>query len=444
MSLYYSFKSMLKKYTNASTVLIMCSVAALILANSPIKEQFLAFWQSNMSLSVGEFNLFSHNGHDMTLAQVINDFLMALFFLSVGLEIKRELLVGELSSTKKAMLPIIGALGGMIIPVLLFYITCPDNADMQRGMAIPMATDIAFSLGVLSLFGTRVSSGLKIFLAALAVADDLGGIIVIALFYSSEIAINYLLFAIVCIAILIVGNMRKIMKKRFYLIIGLALWYAMLNSGIHATIAGVVIAFCVPASLRKNSSRYIDRIKENINQLNAIETTGKYNTAILSKLEINKLKSIESAADKLISPLQDLEDKLTPIIGYFVIPLFALANVGIDLSAMDMGSLFNGVGMAVVIGLVVGKFVGVYSFSWVAIKLKIVRLPKGADWKSFAAVCMLCGIGLTVSIFIADLSYAAIKGTSLLNEAKLGILCGSIISAILGCILLNKYLPKEK
>ncbi|MBR2318376.1 MAG: Na+/H+ antiporter NhaA [Bacteroidaceae bacterium] len=444
MSLYYSFKSMLKKYTNASTVLIMCSVAALILANSPIKEQFLAFWQSNMSLSVGEFNLFSHNGHDMTLAQVINDFLMALFFLSVGLEIKRELLVGELSSTKKAMLPIIGALGGMIIPVLLFYITCPDNADMQRGMAIPMATDIAFSLGVLSLFGTRVSSGLKIFLAALAVADDLGGIIVIALFYSSEIAINYLLFAIVCIAILIVGNMRKIMKKRFYLIIGLALWYAMLNSGIHATIAGVVIAFCVPASLRKNSSRYIDRIKENINQLNAIETTGKYNTSILSKLEINKLKSIESAADKLISPLQDLEDKLTPIIGYFVIPLFALANVGIDLSAMDMGSLFNGVGMAVVIGLVVGKFVGVFSFSWVAIKLKIVRLPKGADWKSFAAVCMLCGIGLTVSIFIADLSYAAIEGTSLLNEAKLGILCGSIISAILGCILLNKYLPKEK
>lgn len=444
MSLYYSFKSMLKKYANASTVLIMCSVAALILANSPIKEQFLAFWQSNMSLSVGEFNLFSHNGHDMTLAQVINDFLMALFFLSVGLEIKRELLVGELSSTKKAMLPIIGALGGMIIPVLLFYITCPDNADMQRGMAIPMATDIAFSLGVLSLFGTRVSSGLKIFLAALAVADDLGGIIVIALFYSSEIAINYLLFAIVCIAILIVGNMRKIMKKRFYLIIGLALWYAMLNSGIHATIAGVVVALCIPASLRKNSSRYIDRIKENINQLNAIETTGKYNTAILSKLEINKLKSIESAADKLISPLQDLEDKLTPIIGYFVIPLFALANVGIDLSAMDMGSLFNGVGMAVVIGLVVGKFVGVFSFSWVAIKLKIVRLPKGADWKSFAAVCMLCGIGLTVSIFIADLSYAAIEGTSLLNEAKLGILCGSIISAILGCILLNKYLPKEK
>lgn len=444
MPFYYSFKSMLKKYVNTSAVLIICTVVALALANSPVKNEFLTFWQREMTLSIGDFNFFSHNGHNMTLIQVINDFLMALFFLSVGLEIKREILVGELSSPQKAMLPIIGAFGGMIVPVLIFYITCPDNADMQRGLAIPMATDIAFSLGVLSLFGTRIPSGLKIFLAALAVADDLGGIIVIALFYSQEIALNYIIISLLCVAILIGGNIRKVMKKRFYMITGIVLWYAMLNSGIHATIAGVIVAFCIPASLRKNASQYIMRIKENISRFHVAETTGKYNTTILGRAEINRLKSIESAADKLISPLQEIEDKLTPIIGYFVIPLFALANVGIDLSVMNPGTIFSGIGLSVIAGLVIGKFVGVFSFSWVAIKMKVVRLPKGADWKSFASVCMLCGIGLTVSIFIADLSYASLEGTTLLNEAKLGILCGSTISAILGCFLLNRYLPPKK
>ena len=261
----YSFKSMVKKYVNSSAVLIICAIFALILANSPVKENFFNFWNNEVSLSLGEFNLFSHNGHSMTLIQVINDFLMAIFFLSVGLEIKREILVGELSSAKKAMLPIIGACGGMLIPVLFFWLTCPNDPDMLRGVAIPMATDIAFSLGVLSIFDKRVPIGLKIFLAALAVADDLGGIIVIALFYSSTIEVDYLLLAGICTAILIIGNNRKIMSKNFYLVTGIALWYFMLNSGIHATIAGVIVAFCVPGSLRRGATRYIERIKENIN-----------------------------------------------------------------------------------------------------------------------------------------------------------------------------------
>ena len=192
----YSFKSMVKKYVNSSAVLIICTVLALILANSSLKEEFFGFWNREVSLSIGEFNLFSHNGHPMALADVINDFLMAIFFLSVGLEIKREILVGELSSRKKAMLPIIGACGGMLIPVLFFWLTCPNDPAMTRGVAIPMATDIAFSLGVLSIFDKRVPIGLKIFLAALAVADDLGGIIVIALFYSSTISVDYLLLVL--------------------------------------------------------------------------------------------------------------------------------------------------------------------------------------------------------------------------------------------------------
>jgi NhaA family Na+:H+ antiporter len=369
---------------------------------------------------------------------------MAIFFLSVGLEIKREILVGELSSVKKAMLPIIGACGGMLIPVLLFWLTCPGDPDMLRGVAIPMATDIAFSLGVLSIFDKRVPIGLKIFLAALAVADDLGGIIVIALFYSSTIDLNYLLLAAACVAVLVIGNYRKIMSKNFYIVTGLVLWYFMLNSGIHSTIAGVIVAFCVPGSLRRGAVRYIERIKENISGFNEVHVVGKHHTAILTHEEIHKLKSIESAADKLISPLQELEDSLHNIIGYFIIPLFAFANIGIDLSTMSLGSLVSGISLSVIIGLVAGKFIGVFTFSWAAIKLGFVQLPQGADWKSFASVCMLCGIGLTVSIFIADLSYAAIgSGTTLLAEAKLGILCGSLISAIAGCVLLNKFLPKK-
>lgn len=435
---------MIKKYVNSSAVLITCTIIALILANSPLKNEFFSLWNCEVSLSIGEFNLFSHNGHSMTLIQVINDFLMAIFFLSVGLEIKREILVGELSSAKKAMLPIIGACGGMLIPVFFFWLTCPNDPDMLRGVAIPMATDIAFSLGVLSIFDKRVPIGLKIFLAALAVADDLGGIIVIALFYSSTIDFNYLLIAAICVTILAIGNYRKIMSKNFYLVTGLVLWYFMLNSGIHATIAGVIVAFCVPGSLRDGATHYIQRIKENISSFNEVHTVGKHNTAILTNEDIHKLKSIESAADKLISPLQELEDSLHNIIGYFIIPLFAFANVGIDLSVMSIGSIVGGIGLSVIIGLVAGKFIGVFTFSWLAIRLGIVQLPKETSWTSFASVCMLCGIGLTVSIFIADLSYAALgSNTTLLAEAKLGILCGSLVSTIVGCLLLNKYLPKK-
>ena len=441
----YSFKSMIKRYVSASGVLIVFTILALIAANSPLKDEYFRLWQHEVTLSVGEFNLFSHNGHPMSLMMVINDFLMALFFLSVGLEIKREILVGELSTRQKAMLPIIGACGGMIVPVIFFWLVCPDNAEMQRGLAIPMATDIAFSLGVLSIFKTRVPLGLKMFLAALAVADDLGGIIVIALFYSSTIHVNYLLFALLFLVILLIGNMTRIMKKSFYLAAGLALWYAMLNSGIHATIAGVIVAFCIPASQRKGSPYYIERIRENINSFPVTSVNGKHHTMILTHEEVHKLKSIESAADKLISPLQELEDNLHKIIGYIVIPLFAFANVGVDLSSMSAGDIAGGVGMAVMTGLILGKFVGVFSFSWLAIKCRIVQLPEGSNWKAFASVCMLCGIGLTVSIFIADLSYASLgeNGLALLGQAKLGILCGSLVSAIIGCILLNRYLPKE-
>lgn len=440
----YSFKSMLKKYISASVLLMISAVLALILANSSAKEWYFDLWNNIVSISIGDFNLFSHNGHNMTLLQVINDFLMALFFLSVGLEIKREFLVGELSSPKKAMLPIIGACGGMLIPVLIFWLLCPNDPDLQRGLAIPMATDIAFSLGVLSIFSTRVPVGLKVFLAALAVADDLGGIIVIALFYTSDLHINYLILSAICVLIMVIANRAKVHNKFFYLLVGLVLWYAMLNSGIHATIAGVITAFCVPSTLEKGTGYYLERIRKNLEKFPII-SNNKRGAVILTHDEINRLKSVESAADKLISPLQDLEDNLHALIGYVVIPVFAFANIGIDMSTMDLNSLFTGIGMPVMSGLVIGKFVGVLIFAWTAVKLGIVSLPDGANWKSFSGVCALCGIGLTVSIFIADLSYSSLagRGPELLAQAKLGILCGSFISAILGCILLQAFLPKK-
>ena len=442
----YSFLSKFKKHVNTSVVLIFCTVLALVVANLPgVKEIYFSLWQNPVALSIGEFNFFSHGGHSINLGQMINDFLMAIFFLSVGLEIKREIKVGELSSMDKALLPIIAACGGMIVPVLIFFLACPSEAIMQRGMAIPMATDIAFSLGILAAFKTRVPIGLKMFLAALAVADDLGGIIVIALFYSSEINLLYAGLAALCIAVLIIGNKSKVRSKAFYVSIGLVLWYLMLNSGIHATIAGVIVAFCVPATLKNGTGYYLERIRNHVNQFPVIEVDDLHNTIVLTNSQIHTLKSIESAADKMISPLQDLEDNLHTLISYVVIPLFAFTNAGIDLSQMSFMSLFSGVSLAVILGLVVGKFVGVFSFSWLAIRLKIVSLPTGTTWKSFASVCVICGIGFTVSMFIADLSYAGLgaDGEAMLSQAKLSVLIGSVISALLGCILLNKTLPEE-
>ena len=437
---------MIKKYVNSSVILIGFTVLALILANCSFTSGWYAdIWTNKVSLSVGNFNLFSHNGHTMTLMEVINDFLMAIFFLSVGLEIKRELRVGELHDPKKAMLPVIGACGGMLIPVLFFWLLCPEGGEAQRGLAIPMATDIAFSLGVLAVFKSRVPNGLKIFLVTLAVADDLGGIIVIALFYSGSMHWAFFIAAIVCLLIMIAGNLCKVRVKAFYVISGLVMWYFLLNSGVHATIAGVATAFCIPATLKNPTVHYLRRIVENVDKFRHIHTTtqeeDKDKLVALTNEEIHVWKSIESAADKMISPLQDLEDNLHHVINYFVVPLFAFANAGIVFEGMALSDVFSGVSLAIMVGLIAGKFLGVFSFSWLAVRLKVVQLPDNSNWKSFASVCMLCGIGFTVSMFIASLSYG--EGT-MLNQAKLGIILGSVMSAVLGCILLHVTLPKEQ
>lgn len=444
----YAFLSSFKKYVNSSVLLIGATILALLVANlDATRELYKEVWTLPVNLSVGGFNLFSHGGHTMSLGAFINDFLMAIFFLSVGLEIKREFLCGELSGMKKALLPIIGACGGMIVPVIVFFILCGLTSSdplAERGMAIPMATDIAFSLGVLSMFSRRVPMGLKIFLAALAVTDDLGGIIVIGVKYTDHLSLNYVLGAIACVFLLVYGNLRQTRSKMFYLSIGIALWYCMLNSGIHATMAGVVLAFCIPANLPDGTKFYIERIRNNIRKFPVIEVSSddRNKPALLNEDDISLLKSVESASDHLISPLQDLEDMLKHPINYFIIPLFAFANAGVDFTGMSIDNLFTGVGLAVFLGLLVGKFAGVFSFSWMSVKLKVVQLPKHTNWLSFASVCMLCGIGFTVSMFMAELSYGPVGRVDLLNNAKLGILCGTVASAMIGSIMLNYSLPK--
>ena len=431
---------------SSSGVLIFFTILALIFANIPVlKDWYFSIWQNPICVSVGNFNFFSHAGHALTLGEFINDFLMAIFFLSVGLEIKRELRVGELSTKEKALLPIIGACGGMLVPVIIFWLACPGDEVLQRGLAIPMATDIAFSLGVLTVFSKRVPLGLKVFLAALAVADDLGGILVIAIFYSSEMNMLFILLSLLCVAGMVIGNWLKCRSKAFYVILGLVLWYFMLNSGIHSTISGVIVAFCIPATLRKGTQHYLERIREHINTFPVVDVDKHHNTIVWTNQEIHTLKSIESAADKMISPLQDLEDNLHFMINYIVIPLFAFANAGVCFEGMSVSGIFSGVGLSVILGLVAGKFIGVFSFSWLAVRMNIVKLPQGTTWKAFSGVCMLCGIGFTVSMFIADLSYSGIEGGSaILDQAKLGIIIGSVAAALLGCLILNRTLPKEK
>ena len=441
----YPFLSMLRKYVSSSVLLVIATVAALVIANSGWGDLYRSLWQLPIALSIGGWNVFSHGGHTMSVGDFINDYLMAVFFLSVGLEIKRELLCGELSSMKKALAPIIGACGGMIVPVIVFFLVCPKDPVMERGMTIPMATDIAFSLGVLSIFSRRCPISLKIFLAALAVADDLGGIIVIAIRYTEHLNWWFLLASAAVVAVLVAGNKMGVRTKAFYFNTGIILWYCMLNCGIHATIAGVVLAFCVPANMPKGTKFYIERIRHKLNHFPAMTVTraDRNKPVLLSDEEIALLKSVESASDHLISPLQDMEDILKMPVNYQIIPLFAFANAGVDLAGMSLWSLFSGVGLAVFLGLLIGKFCGVLSFTWLGIKLGIIQMPEHGNWKSFSGICMLCGIGFTVSMFMAALSYPGTH-VDLLNDAKLGILCGTIASAAVGCLMLHYFLPTEE
>ena len=435
----FSFQRAAHYHINGGILLMVIVLLAMLVANSPWSEAYLNFWDKRVYLQVGNFNLFNHHGHPMTLMTFINDVLMTIFFFSVGLEIKREILVGELSSFRQALLPIIAACGGMLLPVIIYYMIT-KGTQAENGLAIPMATDIAFSLGVLCLFGKRVPISLKIFLTAFAVVDDIGGILVIALFYTSHLDPIWLIYAGIALSVLCAGNRMGVHNHWFYIVVGFVLWYCFLQSGIHATIAGVVAAFTVPATPHLHTGKYINYIKQNIEEFPG-NTCKK--DIILNKEQINALKCIESASDRVISPLQSLEDNLHALVNYVVIPLFAFANAGIVLTSEYGGQLEIGIlTWAVTIGLIIGKFAGIYLFTWLTIKSRLSTLVNGMTWSNLAGISLLGGIGFTVSLFIANLSFG--NDAEMLGQAKLGVLFGTAIAGILGYIVLYFTLPKEK
>ena len=440
---FYAAQKAIGGHATGGNFLILATILALIIANIPgINQTYQDFWTQEVRLQIGNFNLFSHGGHSMDLLAFINDALMAVFFFSIGLEIKREVLVGELASFRQALLPIVGACGGMIVPVLIFF-SLAKGTDYSGGSAIPMATDIAFSLGVLAMLGSRVPIALKVFLTTLAVVDDIGGIVVIAACYSGDLHLQLLFYAAILLAVLYLGGFFQIQSKAFYILIGVAVWFLFLNSGIHPTIAGVLVAFCVPAKPVYAPVKYIQKIRTAIGHFHSEDDEELNRKSILSNEQMNWLKEVESSSDKVISPLQELEDALHPMVNYFIVPLFAFANAGIFLLDMDPASVFEGVSLAIICGLFFGKFIGILSFGWLCIKLKLAPMPAKSTWNSFAAVSMLGGIGFTVSLFIATLSFPSAAQIDLLNHAKLGIVVGSIISGITGYVWLHFALPKN-
>lgn len=459
----YSFRAFLHHHVNGGMVLMVVALLAMVCANSPWASAYHSFWSMPVSLQLGSFNLFSHHGAPLTLMAFINDALMAVFFFSVGLEIKREVLVGELSSLRQALLPIIAALGGMIFPVI-FYLGLTYGSSAQAGLAIPMATDIAFSLGVLSLLGARVPLTLKIFLTAFAVVDDIGGILIIALCYTDHLQLSYLGAALVILLMLVGANRLRFSSHNFYFLWGIVVWYLFLQSGVHATIAGVLVAFTIPAQPGIDTARYIAHIKNSMREFPGVSSAAgsayvirdakvtpkqvlakvaasPETTVLLTPHQLDVLKTIESASDHVISPLQSMEDKLHVVVNYAIMPLFAFANAGITLTGSS-GASVGTITFAVLLGLVLGKFVGIFLFTFLAVKSGLTALPEGVAWKQIAGVALLGGIGFTVALFIANLSFGATE-PELLNQAKLGILLGTICAGILGYIVLRLTLPKS-
>ncbi|WP_418698353.1 Na+/H+ antiporter NhaA [Bacteroides sp.] len=419
----------------ASILLFMTAILAAVIANSPFAPMYQEFLMHELHLRIGSFNLFSHAGHPLRMIEFINDCLMTVFFLAVGLEIKRELLVGELSSFRKAALPFVAACGGMLVPVIIYSFLVISGTPETRGMAIPMATDIAFSLGVLSLLGKRVPLSLKIFLTAFAVVDDIGGILVIAIFYSAEVSYGYLIVAAILYCFLYYMGKFGVTQKIFFLLIGVVIWYLFLQSGIHSTISGVILAFVIPARPRLDAGKYIKRIRDIISTF----PVSKSDDIVLSNEQIAMLKLVERASDRVISPLQSLEDNLHGMVNFVILPLFAFANAGVVFSGS--GNIVGDVSIAVAIGLLLGKFIGIFMFTWLAIKSGLTPMPPGMNWKNIAGVSLLGGIGFTVSLFIANLSFAG-DYPELLNQAKFGVLFGTVVAGILGYIVLNAVLPK--
>jgi len=423
----------LHQEASGGILLIICTVIALAWANSPWSDSYHHLWHSYLSVNIGNLlNL------DYSIHHWINDGLMAIFFFTVGLEIKRELLVGELSSMQKASLPIAGAIGGMVAPAL-FYIIFNMGGEGANGWGIPMATDIAFVVGIMALLGPRIPLTLKIFVLALAIADDIGAVLVIAIFYTAEVSITALIIAGIVLVILVVLNKLGTKSLIPYTVLGIILWLAFLKSGVHATIAGVLLAFTIPASSRYNTQKFSDKVKDLINKF---DSTGDHGENVLSNQERQTdVMAIEESCEKVLTPLQRLEHGLHPWVAFFIIPVFALANAGVTLAGMDiLAELFSPVSLGIIVGLFVGKQLGIFAFSFIAVKMKFASLPEGVNWKNLYGAGILAGIGFTMSLFIAGLAFS---DPALIDLSKIGVLSGSLLAGIFGYVFLKSSKAKD-
>lgn len=383
-----ALRDFLKLETAGGIVLVAAAVAALVVANSPLSELYASLIDLPVEIRVGTY------GIDKPLLLWINDGLMAMFFLLIGLELKRELLEGELSDLSKVTLPAVAAIGGMLVPALIYIWINQGNDVALQGWAIPAATDIAFALAILSLLGTRVPLSLKVLLVSTAIFDDIGAIVIIALFYTHEVSIVALVVAAACLLLVFILNRRGVLEKTPYLMIGAIMWAAVLESGVHATLAGIVLAFFIP---------YRDSTKEP-------------------------------------SPLHELEHDLQAAVAFGILPIFAFANAGISLTGISWEHLLHPVPLGILAGLFIGKQLGVFLFCWLGIRFGLARLPEDLSWLHLYGMALLCGVGFTMSLFIGSLAFEN-TGVNLLFDERLGILLGSLLSGVGGYFILRASLP---
>lgn len=415
---------------NPSLLLFIATILAIMVANSLLKDYYQHILSYPIQFNVLGLDLFAHHGEPMSFSLFVNDVLMVLFFFIVGLDIKQQFLIGELSSARRAILPVVGAIGGMIVPVLIFSIFA-SNGEAARGMAIPMATDIAFVLAVLTVLRNHVPASLRVFMTTLAVADDIGGIIVIAVFYSTGIDFMMLGIGLAVVLLLAILGARGVRSLGVYLIGLLVVWYFLLQSGVHTTIAGVLVALTVPATPLVSTYTLRRLAEKTMPQLSNEEVLKMPKAVVLSHAELESVNSLAHAASVAVSPVQKLEHKLSDWVNYLVLPIFAFVNAGIDLSTIELSQMST-VPFAIGLGLLLGKSIGIFLFSYIFIRLTGNKWPKGVYPSLLFAVSILGGIGFTVSLFIASLSYPVSTHLSYLNEAKVGILLGSLLSGVLG------------
>ncbi len=426
------FREFFASTTSSGILLILAAVVALVWANSPFADSYEALFDAPISIGAGDA-MFTRSVHFW-----INDALMAVFFLLVGLEIKREVLIGELATVRTALLPVAAAFGGATLPALLFLGIAGSSAEARPGWGIPMATDIAFALGVLALLGSRVPFGLRVFLAALAIVDDLLAVIVIAVFYTADLSLGALAAAGVVVVALALANVLGVRRPIVYAALGVLLWVTVLASGVHATIAGVILALTIPARRRIDTPEFVGRARALLDRLDpapadAAAAEAEKADEAASHDDQAALLELEDATEKVQAPMLRMEHALHPWVSFGIVPLFALANAGVRLPADPIGALGQPVVLGVGVGLIVGKLIGISLATWLVVRLGVAALPAGVAWRHVVGVAGLGGIGFTMSLFIAELAYG---DGPLLALAKVGILLASIVSAGVGGTLL--------